>query len=394
MTFSKAVVCPADQVDPTRIGSPMQLVDISLIQEGQRIRTLSGDQVERLKASITDVGLLNPITVYRCSITKDDEAVDGFGVVAGAHRLAACLDLGHAEIPVVILEMEEPQRIIAECDENLCSTVLTPSERAEFTHRRKAAYEQLHPEAKHGGDRRTDQGANLTTRSFADETAAATGKSARAVRRDAERGANIAPDVFATVKGTKLNTGTYLDQLKRLSLDEQKQRVQADLDKLRQDAEASNTSKTARNANQSGRKRKNSHPGPCPTADRPGRFAALLEELAGYERADFERWLTMGADCRRSIKKAGQYARSATAVIRWFQEAALRQRGGNGTSETSGLGRRFLAASQVYVEVLQEASDAPDNTDLLGDLNEEELATLRGIRARIEEIDSKIPIGL
>ena len=72
--------------------------------------------------------------------------MDGFGIIAGAHRLAACRDLGHTEVPVVILEMDALQRTIAECDENLCGTQLSAAERAEFTQRRKEAYEQLHPE--------------------------------------------------------------------------------------------------------------------------------------------------------------------------------------------------------------------------------------------------------
>ena len=52
----------------------MQEIDINLVQVGERIRAVSHAQVESLKASIADVGLLNPITVYRCSITRDGEA--------------------------------------------------------------------------------------------------------------------------------------------------------------------------------------------------------------------------------------------------------------------------------------------------------------------------------
>jgi ParB family chromosome partitioning protein len=55
--------------------------------------------------------------------------------------------------------------------------------------RRKAIYEELHPETKHGGDRKSDQTANFATRSdsFVSATSDATGKAERTVRLAAAR---------------------------------------------------------------------------------------------------------------------------------------------------------------------------------------------------------------
>jgi ParB family transcriptional regulator, chromosome partitioning protein len=211
---------------------PLATIDIEMIDVGQRLRTTSEAQVETLIASIGDVGLLNPITVYPCKVFRSGSYIEGFGVVAGAHRLEACKRLGLAEIEANVVSLSDLERQIAECDENLCATTLSKSERALFTKRRKDAYEALHPETKHGGDRKSDQVANLATRSddrFTADTAAKTGQSERVIQRDAERGSKISEKVLSLVKGTRLDTGAYLDKLKTVSHDEQESVVRNDL---------------------------------------------------------------------------------------------------------------------------------------------------------------------
>jgi len=108
---------------------------------------------------------------------------------------------------------------------------LSASERATSTARRKAIYETLHPETKHGGDRKSDQVANLATCSdrFTSDTAKATGKSERAVQRDAERGEKVIPEVMEMIAGTRLDTGAYLDKIKRLPPNEQVVAARRDL---------------------------------------------------------------------------------------------------------------------------------------------------------------------
>lgn len=73
-----------------------------------------------------------------------------------------------------------------------------------FTKRRKEASEDLHPETRHGGDRKSDQVANLATRSFAADQADATGAAERTVRRDAERGEKVNDEVSALIQATLL----------------------------------------------------------------------------------------------------------------------------------------------------------------------------------------------
>ncbi|EYR84264.1 hypothetical protein SHLA_14c000460 [Shinella sp. DD12] len=109
-------------------------------------------------------------------------------------------------------------------DENLCRNELSPAERASQTARRKAIYLELHPETAAGiaqaagmnaAQERGGQVGHDVDR-FDAATAKATGQSERVVRRDAERGEKVIPEVIDLIAGTKLDTGTYLDKLKRL----------------------------------------------------------------------------------------------------------------------------------------------------------------------------------
>jgi hypothetical protein len=82
---------------------------------------------------------------------------------------------------------------------------LDPAQRAKQTARRKAIYVELHPDTAHGGDRKSDQVDNMSTRSFADATAELTGRDARTVRRDAERGEKIAPEVLDQIAAPEMS---------------------------------------------------------------------------------------------------------------------------------------------------------------------------------------------
>lgn len=201
-------------------------IPIEQITTFDRVRQASRSQVDALVASIREVGLLNPITVAPTD--------GGFALVAGMHRLEACRVLGMAAVPAITLDLDANQRIIAECDENLCAPTLTASERAEFTRRRKAAYEALHPEtradAPKGNQYASRQvGDKQPAPRFTADTAASTGQSERAVQRDAERGEKVSDDALGMIRGTRLDTGKYLDSIKNLAPEDQVAKVQADL---------------------------------------------------------------------------------------------------------------------------------------------------------------------
>ena len=189
-------------------------------------RSLSPESVAALEASIAEVGLINPIRVRAQG--------DGWEVIAGAHRLEASKNLGLAEIEALVVQDDDLRAELAMIDENLCRAELSAGERAQATARRKAIYLELHPETAHGGDRKSDQVDNLSTRSFAEATAAVTGVDARTVRRDAERGEKVYEGAFALIRGTALDSGVFLDKLKKLSPSEQMVAVKRELAWLKQ----------------------------------------------------------------------------------------------------------------------------------------------------------------
>jgi ParB family transcriptional regulator, chromosome partitioning protein len=207
-------------------------IQIDSVAVGTRLRQISEAQVEALVASIGDVGLLNPITVYPRKIMQSSHFIDGYGLVAGAHRLEASKRLGLVDIAAHVVDLEELERQIAECDENLCASILTKAERALFTKRRKDAYEALHPETKHGANQHTrspkvEDSSNVDR--FTLDTAKKTGRSEQSVQRDAERGGRIDARALALVTGTKLDNGSYLDKLKSVPAADQVGKVKADL---------------------------------------------------------------------------------------------------------------------------------------------------------------------
>lgn len=215
----------------------LDMVEVRLISDGTRLRPANEGQVEALMDSISDVGILNPVTLYRRKVL-DGIAVDGFGIVAGLHRVTAARRLGMETIPAHIVTLGDLERQIAECDENLCGPKLTPSEKALFTRRRKEAYEALHPETRHGAVGRGGyEKSGKVCHSFVDDTASKTNTAARTVRLDAERGEKIDEAVLAEIQGTHLDSGAYMDKLKGLSKVEQRVTVKRDLDKHHKEAE-------------------------------------------------------------------------------------------------------------------------------------------------------------
>ncbi len=193
-------------------------IDEIRIKEGRR--SLDADHVRELADSIHELGLLNPITI-------DSENT----LIAGLHRLEAARRLGWKEVECSVSSLDGLQAELAEIDENIIRSGLSPVEYGEILLRRKEIYEALHPETKNGGDRRSGKirSAKCTSdsessRSFVDDTAEKLGVNPCTVRRQIQTARNLTPEAKKIIKEseTKLSKKAAL-KLSRLEPEQQKE---------------------------------------------------------------------------------------------------------------------------------------------------------------------------
>lgn len=190
-------------------------IEIADIEVGERSRSLDPAKVAAIKASIAEIGLRTPITVT----PKRDDADFAFCLVAGGHRLEALKQSGEDFVDAFLMEADDAE--LWEIDENFARAELTDAQRAQAHARReellimKGAVSQ----PGRGGNRQ------IGDRSYAAKTADDLGQSKRAVERDLARGKKIAPEVLATVEGTKLDKGVILDKLAATPRDQQAARL-------------------------------------------------------------------------------------------------------------------------------------------------------------------------
>ena len=94
----------------------MQLVDISKIQTENDYLRLDTN-IEQLKKSIETVGLINPLV-----INEENK------LIAGGRRYCALKELGHKDVPVVIVKKNQQEEELISIDENLVRKDLTKIE--------------------------------------------------------------------------------------------------------------------------------------------------------------------------------------------------------------------------------------------------------------------------
>lgn len=178
-------------------------------------RAVVSKHVQELAKSISDVGLLNAITVDR-----------DYVLIAGLHRLEAAKRLGWSEIECTVSSLEGLQAELAEIDENFVRCGLTDMEYNDLLYRRKEIYESLHPETRHGMRNRqtlkNDTGSVLKSKSFAQDTSEKLGVVPRTIERKVQIAKNLTPEVKKIVDENSIGFQNAL-KLSRLPPDRQKE---------------------------------------------------------------------------------------------------------------------------------------------------------------------------
>jgi hypothetical protein len=142
-------------------------------------------------------------------------AYDRAAIMRDAHkRFRDGKRLGWAQIDCIYVDLDDLHAELAEIDENLIRSPLTPAQEASAIFRRKKIYVELHKEAGHGGNKTgpSAQFAHTDVESFSENTANATGKHRATVDRAAARGEALCDDL-AAIAGTSLDKGVELDAL-------------------------------------------------------------------------------------------------------------------------------------------------------------------------------------
>lgn len=107
--------------------------------QGHPFRVASGEEMEQLKESIREYGVLSPLLVRPRG--------DGrYEIVSGHRRKAACEALGITELPVLVRNMTDDEAVILMVDSNIQREHILPSEKA-------FAYKMKMEAIKHQGKR-------------------------------------------------------------------------------------------------------------------------------------------------------------------------------------------------------------------------------------------------
>ncbi|PIE13797.1 MAG: chromosome partitioning protein ParB [Rhodobacterales bacterium] len=198
----------------------IQRIPLYKIIVADRLRSVDEDWAQAIAASIEQNGLMEPLVVRPLKKGM-------FALVAGAHRHRGLEIAGLTECDCSVMELTKAEARLAEIDENLMRRELSALDRAVFLSDRKRVYEELHPETKKGGDRKSDE-AKIKTQTlrfdtFTEDVAEKVGLSQRTIQDAVALVKNLDPSAIEVLRDSPIaSNGAQLKALSKLSADQQR----------------------------------------------------------------------------------------------------------------------------------------------------------------------------
>ena len=181
-----------------------------IIVSDERLWQLKEEEIDTLKKSIGEIGLISPIAVQ--------ERGGKYLLIGGEHRYTACKQLGFKTIPCNIIpreyendEDEDARLVLMEVDENLVRRTADFIEESFLLNRRKIAYEKLHPNCTTQEVRNIKNAKNATVpgkipKTFIQDTSEKTGLSESQISSKVKIGQIISRDKKDVIKDNKVSS--------------------------------------------------------------------------------------------------------------------------------------------------------------------------------------------
>lgn len=160
-------------------------------------------KVKELSKSISEIGLINPITITTDKI-----------LIAGLHRLLAFKELGLKTIPSRMIDSSIGLKNIKliELDENIVRSELHFIEMGEHLIEKKELYEEMYPETKEGQSQALGMHKKLgrdvkvdSTPTFVKSVSSLLGVSESTIKQDIQIAKNINPKIIDTIKEKEIS---------------------------------------------------------------------------------------------------------------------------------------------------------------------------------------------
>jgi ParB-like chromosome segregation protein Spo0J len=174
-------------------------------------RAIDSAKVRELANSMSEIGLINPITVTRDRV-----------LITGAHRLEAAKLLGWTDIQATEVELDELLEQLHEIDENLKRNELHYLDRGNAIKRRDELLTEAGLMSKRGDNRFTDRCAESAHLKTKQDVADEIGISRRVLFEEKQIATNILPEVQEAIKAADLPKTDAL-KIARLEPEAQKQ---------------------------------------------------------------------------------------------------------------------------------------------------------------------------